>query len=148
ILLRVWQGTAVGMAAQLTTLPLTLYHFHQFANYFWLSNILVMAFAGIILASGLLFLILGRIPILAKLIGFVLGIITAFFLHSMQFIAELPFAIAAGFSISPWFLAIFSLFILYVLVFRFRRKHFYPLLSSALVILFILQFQRGLNMMK
>lgn len=148
ILLRVWQGTAVGMAAQLTTLPLTLYHFHQFANYFWLSNILVMAFAGIILASGLLFLILGRIPILAKLIGFVLGIITAFFLHSMQFIAELPFAIAAGFSISPWFLVIFSLFILYVLVFRFRRKHFYPLLSSALVILFILQFQRGLNMMK
>lgn len=148
ILLRVWQGTAVGMAAQLTTLPLTLYHFHQFANYFWLSNILVMAFAGITLASGLLFLILGRIPILAKLIGLVLGIIAALFLQSMQLVAELPFAIAAGFSLSPWFLVIFSLFIIYLLVFRFRRKHFYPLISISLLILMFLQFQRGVNMIE
>ncbi|MCH2224748.1 MAG: ComEC/Rec2 family competence protein, partial [Crocinitomicaceae bacterium] len=34
IILRLWEGTCVGLSAQLFTLPITLYYFHQFPNYF------------------------------------------------------------------------------------------------------------------
>lgn len=33
-----WKGLLVGMAAQLGTLPLSLFYFHQFPTYFWLSG--------------------------------------------------------------------------------------------------------------
>jgi competence protein ComEC len=54
----VWSLTAVSAAAQLGTLPITLYYFHQFPMYFWLSGLLVVPAAPIILVCGLLLLVL------------------------------------------------------------------------------------------
>lgn len=47
-----WQLLTVSLAAQAGTLPLALFHFQQFPLLFWLSGILVVDAAGIILALG------------------------------------------------------------------------------------------------
>jgi len=53
----IWQLISVSLAAQLGTLPLTIYYFHMFPTYFWLSGIIVVPMAGIILKAGMLTLI-------------------------------------------------------------------------------------------
>jgi len=50
----IWQLVTVSVAAQLGTLPLTIYYFHVFPFYFWLSGIIVVPMAGIILKTGIL----------------------------------------------------------------------------------------------
>ncbi|MBB4078957.1 competence protein ComEC [Lewinella aquimaris] len=49
-----WDAISVSTAAQLGTLPLSLYYFGQFPVYFMLSGTLVIVFAYLVLALGLL----------------------------------------------------------------------------------------------
>jgi competence protein ComEC len=64
-----WQLTMVSFAATLGTLPLTLYYFHQFPIWFWLSSAIVIPAAGMILSLGLAFFTLGLLPYLDVLLG-------------------------------------------------------------------------------
>lgn len=47
----------VSIAAQMLVLPLTIFFFHKFATYFWLSGIFVIPAAFLILCFGLLLLV-------------------------------------------------------------------------------------------
>ncbi len=65
-----WKLTSVAIAAQLTTFPLSLYYFHQFPAYFWLSGLVVVPFAFLILGTGLaLFFVNKIIPFLSPILG-------------------------------------------------------------------------------
>ena len=56
---KVWQLICLSTSAQLATLPLVLYHFHQFPLYFLIANLTVVPFAGVLLATVLLMLLTG-----------------------------------------------------------------------------------------
>lgn len=43
----------LGCIAQLSVLPLSLYYFHQFPMLFWISNLMLVPFLGIILLMGI-----------------------------------------------------------------------------------------------
>lgn len=58
-----WQLCTVSIAAQFFTLPLSLYYFHQFPIYFWLSGLIVVPAAGFILSGGLLVFFLETIQV-------------------------------------------------------------------------------------
>src|SRR5690606_27760406 len=49
----IWELTTVSIAAQIATFPLGLYYFHQFPNYFFISNLFAIPLAVIILYLGL-----------------------------------------------------------------------------------------------
>ena len=107
-----WKMVAVSLAAQLTTFPLSLYYFHQFPIYFWLSGIIVVPAAMIILPLGILLLLAEwLLPVLAVLLGKLLyGVIwlstsLIFLLH------QLPGGLIEGIWISAW-----TLFLLYLLI--------------------------------
>ncbi|MGI5975418.1 MAG: ComEC/Rec2 family competence protein [Paludibacter sp.] len=63
---------AVSLAAQVGTLPLTLYYFHQFPNYFLITNIIVIPLASWIIYLAVGFLILSPLPFLAAIPAFIL----------------------------------------------------------------------------
>ena len=46
---KLWSLLSVTLAAQLGTMPLTLYYFHQFSNYFWLSGFVVIPLSSVII---------------------------------------------------------------------------------------------------
>lgn len=48
-----WNISAVSIAAQIGTAPLTIYYFNQFPSYFFLSNLLAIPAAFLILSIGL-----------------------------------------------------------------------------------------------
>lgn len=145
ILLKIWQGTAVGIAAQITTLPLTLYYFNQFANYFWLSNIAVMAFSGLILGIGLSVLILGRVAFLAKIGGMLLGILISVFISVIDAIADLPFAVAYGFELSLSAMIVIYGLIAFVLFRPVMLRSMLVLCLLTLIPLTFIQVSRYLN---
>ena len=53
----VWQVSALALAAQIVTFPMSLFYFHQFPTYFWLVNPLVVAFTNILLPAALVLLV-------------------------------------------------------------------------------------------
>ena len=65
-----WETVAMGFAAQLATLPISLYYFHQMPSYFWLSGILVVPLGMVILWAGMvLFFIDALVPAVAFCLG-------------------------------------------------------------------------------
>lgn len=62
-----WESTTVTLSATAYTLPLTVYYFHQFPNYFLLANPLVNLICTPLLPLGLLLLI--PVPGLASFLG-------------------------------------------------------------------------------
>ena len=59
-----WQLISVSLAAQIGVLPLSLYYFHQFPGLFFISNLLIIPFLGIILGSGFLIIVLALMNML------------------------------------------------------------------------------------
>lgn len=67
----IWQVTALALAAQMATFPLSVFYFHQFPTYFWLVNPLVVAFTNILLPAALVLLLvsISGVPWLAWVAG-------------------------------------------------------------------------------
>nr|WP_298791932.1 ComEC/Rec2 family competence protein [uncultured Allomuricauda sp.] len=64
IVRKTWQLLSVSIAAQLGVLPISLYYFHQFPSLFFISNLLIIPFLGIILGMGVLVIVLSMVSIL------------------------------------------------------------------------------------
>lgn len=64
-----WKLSAVSLAAQITTLPISLLYFHQFPLYFWLSGLAVVPISGFVLMGGMALFLLDGIPIVGWLLG-------------------------------------------------------------------------------
>jgi competence protein ComEC len=58
---KIWTLITVSLAAQMATLPLTLFYFHQFPVYFWLSGLIVVPAAPFIIGLGLALIVLQAI---------------------------------------------------------------------------------------
>lgn len=65
---RIWKITTVAVAAQIATLPVTIYYFHQFPNYFLFANPAVILLSSIVLVCGLVFVILAKLLLIFDLI--------------------------------------------------------------------------------
>jgi competence protein ComEC len=97
-----WEGTMVGIAAQIMTVPLTLYYFHQFPNYFILTNLGLMIFSFLVLALGIgLFTVAWWNP-LAKAVAFLLFWTMFAMLWIIDFVDSLPGAVSNGFVLQFW----------------------------------------------
>ncbi|NHF61520.1 DUF4131 domain-containing protein [Flavobacteriaceae bacterium TP-CH-4] len=66
LLRKVWQLLSVSIAAQLGVLPISLFYFHQFPGLFFISNLLIVPFLGVILGIGILTIVLSLLQLLPK----------------------------------------------------------------------------------
>ena len=130
-----WEGTAVGLSAQFMTVPLSLYYFHQFPNYFALANLGIMLFSGLILGAGIALFAFSFIPIVNTIIGFILFISIYLMYQFLVLVENLPGAVAYGFTFS--FLTTISLtLILFFVVNQLPKTKIWKI--SALTFLLIL----------
>ncbi|MGI9547934.1 MAG: ComEC/Rec2 family competence protein, partial [Flavobacteriaceae bacterium] len=67
---KAWQLFSVGLAAQLGVLPLSLYYFHQFPGLFFISNMVIVPFLGIILGLGFVIVIMAVFTIIPDFLIF------------------------------------------------------------------------------
>ncbi|NDV16914.1 DUF4131 domain-containing protein [Muricauda sp. TY007] len=66
IIRKTWQLLSVSVAAQLGVLPISLFYFHQFPALFFISNLLIVPFLGLILGFGILIILLALIDYLPQ----------------------------------------------------------------------------------
>jgi competence protein ComEC len=119
---KVWQGTAIGFAAQLMTTPLSLYYFHQFPNYFVLTNIGLMASSGIILGGGLFLFGFGWLQPLGKLTGWILIASVFLSLGFIRWVEALPGAVAYGFDFGLPTVLICGLWVLIIFLIKLNAR--------------------------
>jgi competence protein ComEC len=67
-----WKLNAVTLAAQILTVPLSIYHFHQFPNYFLITNFIAVPLSSLILLGEIFLCTVAFIPALANITGKVL----------------------------------------------------------------------------
>jgi competence protein ComEC len=65
----IWKLNAVTLAAQVLTLPLSIYHFHQFPNYFLLTNFVAVPLSSMIVLGEIFLCAVAWIPAVALLAG-------------------------------------------------------------------------------
>jgi len=99
---KLWSLTVVSVVAQLATFPLALYYFHQFPNYFLLSNVVVIPAASLVLYLGLLFLASSWWEAASSILGHVLDFVIACTNVAVEWIAQLPYSVIDGISIRWW----------------------------------------------
>ena len=67
-----WKLNAVTIAAQILTLPVSIYHFHQFPTYFLLTNFVAVPLSSLILLGEILLCCVSFFPSIALLTGDIL----------------------------------------------------------------------------
>ncbi|MGI8635559.1 MAG: ComEC/Rec2 family competence protein, partial [Segetibacter sp.] len=91
-----WKLTSVTLAAQVLTVPIILFAFHQFPTMFIFTNIVVVPLSSIILFAELLLIICSSIPVMAHFIGFVTNTMLAVMNGFIERVNALPFAVYGG----------------------------------------------------
>ncbi len=109
-----WKLVAVSLAAQISTLPISLYYFHQFPMYFWLSGLVVVPVAVVILCGGFLLFITNAIPGWSWLLGKALWSIIALVNKAIFMIQQMPGSTVKGIWIG--FGAVLLLYVLIMMV--------------------------------
>ncbi len=122
-----WQLSSVSVAAQLGTLPLSLYYFHQLPTYALLSNLIVIPAATLTLSLAMLLFTTCILPISAG-ISQLIGDLLSYLLQGQNYLlfqlSQLPQATWGNCNWQHWeaLLAYLLLFLFAsFLQFRFRR---------------------------
>ena len=107
-----WKMNAVTIAAQLLTIPLSIYHFHQFPNYFLLTNFLAVPLSSAIVLGEIVLCVVSFIPVVAVLTGKVLSGLMWLMNTYIERIEALPFSLCNGLQITLPQAILFFLFII------------------------------------
>ena len=134
---QIWKLVTVSIAAQLFTLPFALYYFHVFPVYFWLSGIVVVPVAMIILSSGLSLLLFHSVPLLGMVLAKSLSFVLWFLQWSVFSIQQLPGVRLEGIWLDSIELGLLT--ILIVLAAWFVLSRYKSAVFACVSILFVLQ---------
>ena len=134
---KIWEITAVSIAAQIATFPLGLLYFHQFPNYFMLSNLIVIPLAIGILYLGIVTLFFASVPIVGEYLALTLNYIIKFLNESVYIIDALPYSLSENIRFSVTDTWLLYLFIICMICLIAYRKFKYIAMGSGFIILFL-----------
>ncbi|HEX6914657.1 MAG TPA: ComEC/Rec2 family competence protein [Chitinophagaceae bacterium] len=95
-----WRMLSVTLSAQVFTLPVVLYHFHQFPNLFLLTNMVVVPLSAVILFSEILLLVFSPVPQLAEHWGSMVEWMLSAMNGFIERTARIPFAVTKEIDVS------------------------------------------------
>jgi competence protein ComEC len=136
VLDKLWSLVAVSIAAQIGTAPLTVLYFHQFSNYFILTNVLVIPVVTIIVyAAMLVFLVSWIFPVLAVYAGHGMAFLVGILNKLVFFIESIPGAVSQHLYITPVQMLILYLVILFgsIMLMKGKRQYAWAVLTLLMV---------------
>ncbi|MEO6838582.1 MAG: ComEC/Rec2 family competence protein [Ginsengibacter sp.] len=110
----VWKMASVSIAAQIFTVPLCFYYFHQLPLLFLVANLIAIPLATLALWGCIALIILSPLGVLPLYFGKLVTGILWLMNHSVLFISTLPFALWNNVSVS-----IFETILLYIICISF-----------------------------
>lgn len=128
----IWKVCSVSVAAQLATLPLCLFYFHQFPNYFLITNLFIVPGSFIVLLLGILLLAVSAVQGVADMTGWLLEKLIDLLNLLIFQVDRLPFSVIENISITPLQCGVMAVVLAMILVWVERRS------ATVLVVLLVL----------
>ena len=138
IVRKVWELTSITLAAQVFTTPICLYYFHQFPNYFIISNLIAVPLSTFILFEELLLVIVSGFDQIALLMGQIVEKSIRLLNSSISFISRLPFSLSGHIYADLMSTMLLYLFILLFLKWIRTKEKIYAYATASLAFAFSL----------
>lgn len=136
ILIWLWSMTSVSIAAQITTLPLTIYYFHNIPVLSLISNLFIIPLSTLLIYSSSIFLSLSYFPNNHFII-----LITNKLSHALtsviKYFSDISFAVVEHINISIFQVILLYLIILIIKYFLESKKPVCVIWILSLIILFL-----------
>ncbi len=113
-----WSVVSIALAAQITTLPLSLWLFGCFPSYFLLSNLFLLPLVTPVLLLAFIILIVSGIPLISQILGAPLNDMIGFMESIVSFIEALPHS----YIINIWVSLPLAL-VMYLLIFYWYQNY-------------------------
>lgn len=131
-----WQITAVSFAAQLATFPISAYYFHVFPTYFAIANVVAIPGAFLMMAFGVPFMVLVKVPYVSLALGWITEKIIVLVNSLIFWFQELPGSRISDIYFSSSFIWVYWLMLsLFILIWLYPGR---KLVYSLVVILGII----------
>jgi len=88
-----WQMCSITIAAQILTLPICIYYFHQIPTLFLITNLICVPLSTLILFAEIFLIIVSVIPFLALLVGKFIYVLTWLMNTIIDFCNNLPLSL-------------------------------------------------------
>ena len=137
---KIWIISSVSVAAQLATCPLGMYYFHQYPNYFLLSNLFVIPLGTIILNLALLMFVTSFIPAISEFLAAVVRYLVELLNLSVRWVDQLPYSLNLGIDISFMETVLIYLFLIIFLT-SVVNKRFKQIQFSIFLMIVFMSFQ-------
>lgn len=132
----IWKISSVSIAAQLATFSLGLLYFHQFPNYFLISNLVVIPASFVVLILGLALLALGFIQPVGIALGFILEWIIKALNVIVFAIEDFPFSLIENLYITAFQCWLLIGILVAILILIETRKFKWVITTAGFVIVF------------
>lgn len=133
---KLWNMTAVSLAAQIITIPISILYFSQFPTYFIFANWLIIPISSIILYLGLILISISYYTYVAEKIGFILERIVLFTNTFLNFLIKMPYHLCSEINLSYLLLSLSYITIISFFIFLQEKKFIW---LATVLILIILQ---------
>lgn len=149
ILDKAWALTAVSIAAQIGTMPISLYYFHKFPVYFFITNLIAIPAAYFIIFFAIALLLFNSSAFFSGIFAFLLNTTISGLNWSLALIEEFPFSSITHISLSSLESFMLYLFIVFVGVFFLNKSKSHIVLAlGSLLLFFVLKNNRAIQAMK
>ena len=109
----------ISLAAQFATLPLTLFYYHETANWFMLTNIIVLPLAFLLVTGALAMLTLGWMPVIDDVLSWVVMGLTKLINCWVELIDSLPGAVTEASATPATTLALYAITAAFAILLRY-----------------------------
>ena len=132
---KIWELTSVTLSAQIATAPLSIYYFHQFPTYFWLSNLFMGPISTIVIMGGMVMLLIFFIPYINIGVAFCIKWLIHFMNLIVTWVENMPFSILKGLYINSLEFAclIIALLLMMIVIEHKKKRLFFAMLSILLI---------------
>jgi len=128
-----WQMTSVSLAAQIGTMPISMYYFHSFPTYFLLANWVMLPLAMVFLSLGGLILLFFWWPWGAAITAWLLERIVMVATKYLGYLSELPYGQIELFRISIWEIITYYAILSTLYIGIKKRRFLYLCMATGLI---------------
>ncbi len=136
---KIWRLFTFSVAAQLATTPLTLYYFHQFPLFFWITNLYVVPLVTLIIYLSVPFILFSFIEPVRELLAGMLEFMINTLLLPLEKLGNIPGALVEGIFISRVQVMLLFLMLIVAGKFMLQKKVVFGLaMMSVLLVLLVI----------
>lgn len=133
----IWKILTVTIAAQFGIIPISLYYFHQFPSLFFISNLVIIPFLGIVLGYGIILILLALLNMLPEFIATIYGYIISAMNSIVSWVSSQERFLLKDISIS--ILQVFVCYIFIITLVKFYKNKTFANLRMMMISVLLFQ---------